>query len=609
METTFDLINYELLKFVRTFGQHHVAAARNFHLVEDGMSAQHVHHLVRLGRFLKKFEEPSDADEKRLHDEAVKRWLATDAGLARIDRAFLIRKRFADERLWKMKVLIHQWCSTFEMRIEDAWVGPGETYISAGGDVSEYAKFLKTERWTCTRACYPLFEKFILVNRPLKRWALEKARDYMGLTKRTGESLDPSQAVEMLTDVVLGARVTTVPKNNEKRRPINIEPLGNSIVQYAIGRALMRVLSNVNNDLFVGQSKHRKVIADDTKATLDLSDASDSISTELVRFLFPEDIFKLLDDARSKCTEVDGLYMRTNKVSCQGNGFTFPLMSMILLAACKACGDEEASVYGDDIIVNNVVADEVSSFIEGLGFKVNVEKSFISRQFRESCGGYYYSGYIRCFDIEWIDNFPSLCSVMNKIFMYAELGHIDSPMWAELHEKLLSLVPDEFKGPVPIRDRDRIDVYIWSEKQPHKHLKAGACHWLGERFHRQTGEIRAVQVFVPETILVPNDDCPLDNRYDRLVGNALRVRAGSPVKRHRRNETRWLRTTLFVDSQGALMFEPEYRRLRNSERGYLSSIFDKTPSAEEWEAWNLKKFRVQDYYDAIDEVQGKDYLS
>ena len=609
METTFDLVNNELLAFVDSFGSSHANYARNFHKVGDDLRADHVHHLVRLGRFLKKFEKPELGNQDDLHQSTVARWLATDHELSRITEATLIRGAFDDIRIIRMKRLIHDWCNLFEMRLEDAWVGPGETYRSSGGDVSAYGKFLKHERWTVTRDCYPFFESVIRHNRPLRRWALEEGRKKLESMGVPEDSQTFERCLESLVEIVLGARITTVPKNNEKRRPINIEPFGNSMLQHAIGAGLERVLASIGNDLKTGQDKHRDRIKNDDVATIDLSDASDRVSVELVRFLFPERVFSVLEAIRSKCTEVDGVYIRTNKISCQGNGFTFPLMTIILLAACKACGDDESSVYGDDIIVKNDVATNVIQLIEKLGFKVNHEKSFVSRQFRESCGGFYYRGYIRCFDIAWVTNFPELCSTLNKVLLYKLEGQDDASDWAALHECLLRHVPDEYKAPIPERDRDRLDTYCWVEDSTKlAHLKVGACHWLGTRFDRRAGEIRFVYTYMPEILDFYDDQTHCD-RYSNLVGVSLRIKAGSPVKRYHRGKVRWTRVGVFVDSGGALMLEKQYRYLRNDEVKYLKGAFgvDKV-SAEHWEAYTMRGFELSEYYAALDAFRGKSYL-
>lgn len=603
METVFASVNEEIEKFLSNFSDAHRLYARNFHNVQPNSKIQH--HLVRLGRALKTFERPGSGSDEVLHKKAIERWMAADESIAHITKPFLIKESFKDIRLIRMKHIIAGWMKDFELLIEDAWPGPGETYASSGGETSEYDKFLRTDRWTVTKPCFPFFVSAVEANRPLRRWVIEEARRQNPMIPHNDFSV--VRALELLTDVVLGARITTVPKNNEKRRPINIEPLGNSMVQKAIGKAFMRVLKKVGNDLMVLQNTHRERLADDSISTIDLSDASDRISVELVDFLFPQGISDLLHKARSRCTEVNGVYIRTNKISCQGNGFTFPLMTIILLAACKACRDDNASVFGDDIICQNTTSVGLIELIEKIGFKVNKEKSFVNSRLRESCGGFWDQGYICCFDLSWITNPPELCATLNKISMYSRSGGIDAPLWSELHARLLPLVPQRYKGPTPVKERDNLDLYVWAEESDVAYLKTGACHWLDKRFQRVTGSITCVATHRPEFAAV-EDEHPNGDRFRRLVGSALRLRGGAPVNRNRRGSIRWRECKLFVDAHGALMLEKQYQYLRNGERVYLQSIFESdNVSKDMWDAYTASS-SFDRFLQDRNTVLGKCYL-
>lgn len=91
-------------------------------------------------------------------------------------------------------------------------------------------------------------------------------------------------------------------------------------------------------------------------------------------------------------------------VSTMGNGYTFPLQTVIFSAvvlAClqwrgipstSVCASELWSVFGDDIICPSACADDVVSILHLLGFKVNQDKSFVKGPFRESCGSDFFNG-------------------------------------------------------------------------------------------------------------------------------------------------------------------------------------------------------------------------
>jgi hypothetical protein len=132
-------------------------------------------------------------------------------------------------------------------------------------------------------------------------------------------------------------------------------------------------------------------------ATIDLSQASDSVSTELVRWLLPSDWFSFLDDLRCKTGVVDGEPILYEKFSSMGNGFTFALETLIFWALGKSVaslvdGASVVSVYGDDIIVDDRCAPLLVEVLQFGGMVVNTTKSFLLGPFRESCGADWHCG-------------------------------------------------------------------------------------------------------------------------------------------------------------------------------------------------------------------------
>ena len=123
-------------------------------------------------------------------------------------------------------------------------------------------------------------------------------------------------------------------------------------------------------------------------ATIDLSSASDSVTTELVKLVMPNDWFYYLDVFRSRHTDCEGTIVTPHMFSSMGNGFTFELESLLFYAitraACYYTGSAgRISVYGDDIICPSQGYDAVASALAFYGFKVNAKKSFAEGPFRE----------------------------------------------------------------------------------------------------------------------------------------------------------------------------------------------------------------------------------
>lgn len=200
---------------------------------------------------------------------------------------------------------------------------------------------------------------------------------------------------------VRGNRFTTVPKDCTKDRGIAVEPSVNVFYQLGYGRTIRARLKNVGINLTDGQAIHKRLACEASIsgkfATLDLSNASDTICRNLVRLLLPHKWFRVLDDLRSKRTLFRNKWHLLEKFSSMGNGFTFELETLIFLGLILALRDDLAPgknvfVYGDDIIVPTEVSKDVIAVLSFFGMSVNKTKSFVDGPFRESCGGDYFEG-------------------------------------------------------------------------------------------------------------------------------------------------------------------------------------------------------------------------
>lgn len=210
----------------------------------------------------------------------------------------------------------------------------------------------------------------------------------------------PSNRSEPL--LVRGNRFTTVPKDATKDRGICVEPGGNIFCQLGVGSFIrQRLLHRAKLDLEQGQSLHRRMAMEGSisnrLSTIDLSSASDTVSLKLCELLLPREWFELLYSLRSPFTLIMGKWVRLEKFSSMGNGFTFELETLIfyaiaLVASGRHVRDPEVKVYGDDIIVPATASSAVTSALRFFGFTPNPRKTFTSGPFRESCGGDFYLG-------------------------------------------------------------------------------------------------------------------------------------------------------------------------------------------------------------------------
>jgi len=208
----------------------------------------------------------------------------------------------------------------------------------------------------------------------------------------------------LLIESVPGNVMFTVPKKTDIDRVACKEPDINMWLQKGCGAYIRRQLKRINinlNDQSINRSLAQQGSLSGGLATMDLSSASDSVSTALVELLLPVVWYTLLDSIRSPVTNIPrGSFVevhRNEMFSSMGNGYTFELESLLFYVLARATAyftgvSGIISIYGDDIICPSAMYDDLSWVLNFFGFKVNAKKSFSSGPFRESCGGHYWNG-------------------------------------------------------------------------------------------------------------------------------------------------------------------------------------------------------------------------
>lgn len=211
------------------------------------------------------------------------------------------------------------------------------------------------------------------------------------------------------------SRLSAVPKSLKKPRLIAVEPSEMMWCQQNIRRYIYDRFATTWLSLFVkfrdqtqNQEMARRGSLDGSLATIDLSDASDRISCQVVGNLVRanQPLLEALATTRTRFCDISQdrrkpRLVELHKYSTMGNATTFPIQSMVFLVVALACCCEEerlvtprilrrlsgkVSIFGDDIIVPNEIARTVCTVLEALGFKVNTAKSYMEGLFRESCG-------------------------------------------------------------------------------------------------------------------------------------------------------------------------------------------------------------------------------
>lgn len=192
-------------------------------------------------------------------------------------------------------------------------------------------------------------------------------------------------------------RFFTVPKDSEKDRGCCIEASINIALQLAVGRWLKARYRKVYEvDLAYAQETHQKLAQkasrDGSLATIDLSNASDTIARKLIELLLPTDWYVLLNSLRASATVINGQRVFLEKFSSMGNGFTFELETIVFRTLCEAVGSKQAMVFGDDMIIETELSQSLIQALRFFGFTPNPKKTFCEGPFRESCGGDFYDG-------------------------------------------------------------------------------------------------------------------------------------------------------------------------------------------------------------------------
>jgi hypothetical protein len=199
-------------------------------------------------------------------------------------------------------------------------------------------------------------------------------------------------------------KVTTVPKDGRKDRPIAIENNLNVCLQLGVDSYIRKRLRRWGIDL---DSQDKNIILSgagslnpDLAATIDLANASDTVSLRIAKMLLPSDWYDYLCDLRSPKGSYGTDTFRYSKLSSMGNGTTFAIESLIFAAITYGVAVEYyghfprkwIAIFGDDIVVPAAIANEVIYNLELCGFQVNTDKSFLSGHFKESCGADWFHG-------------------------------------------------------------------------------------------------------------------------------------------------------------------------------------------------------------------------
>lgn len=207
------------------------------------------------------------------------------------------------------------------------------------------------------------------------------------------------------------SKVVFVPKQAGKDRTICMEPAWLQYLQQGLARQLVAYshhdhpLSSMIN--VFDQNNNRTLCArayEQGYATIDLSDASDSVSFDLMmRLTKGMPLCRYYYATRSHTANIRGMEHPLSKFAPMGSALCFinecfVFASVVELAYRLRYGKASrghhsgVSVYGDDIVCPQELFESVTEILTSLGFIINAKKSFSSGAYFESCGVEYLYG-------------------------------------------------------------------------------------------------------------------------------------------------------------------------------------------------------------------------
>lgn len=222
------------------------------------------------------------------------------------------------------------------------------------------------------------------------------------------------------SDVEIGSIMHAVPKTQKGPRLIAAEPTAHQWAQGALQRWLEEKVKASPLALsidFRNQSYSQRLALESSRtgeyATVDLSEASDRVTTRLVEYVFQghETLLDCLHACRTRFITIPSSLSRhgademvaLRKFSTMGSAVTFPIQTIIftLMGHFALMWEDEdwdtslrgmrnrahrVRVFGDDIIIDARAYGKLVSILDECLLRVNRDKSFHQGLFREACG-------------------------------------------------------------------------------------------------------------------------------------------------------------------------------------------------------------------------------
>ena len=346
-------------------------------MLRDVVPVMAICHIRQVLYFAYKLDLPYSATENSL---VIENFIATDRGLEIEDSPL------ANNVISLAKIITQKVYHDFDHKDIRPRHGPGA--VATGERLDAKWKFSRL--YDSIHQVYPYYNYYVV-----------------GGARELADRLDWYKSLVRLKTGC--AKVVLVPKDSRGPRLISCEPLEYQWIQQGLGRKLSHFLERYSpytrgNVNFTNQEINGNIAksssADQSFATLDLKDASDRVSLELVRRIFSDSpgLLRALEASRTTDTKLpDGRVITLRKYAPMGSALCFPveayLFWVIIVSAVIHAKNlplqrvgKKIYIYGDDIIVPTEWALLSIQGLEAVGLKVNIDKSYFKGSFRESCG-------------------------------------------------------------------------------------------------------------------------------------------------------------------------------------------------------------------------------
>lgn len=472
----------DLLKAIRSKDFVRLVEAADYLSAQKYTDAATHYAANQIASLIRKYPYPGCEDFFQPEAKAYATFCKSEHKCARVNswfRARRLTRRFpCESELNSMRSFIRYVLSdepNLQSILDETGFGPGAS-IGVSGNATNFGRKLTADSWTVSPGAY-IYGYWAIMRHAQVREAL--LPEHLGFT--SGSAAFDFEQYTARTKVVDYNRLCFVPKTVKTHRSIAVEPLVTGFIQKGIDNTMRRLLKRVGIDL--SDQKPNSIMArqgsledtDDGFVTIDLSSASDSISIELCREILPPAWFELLDSTRSKNYEYKGRIKRFSKFCSMGNGFCFPLETLIFAAACNAVNAGNAGkdfrVYGDDIVVRKRFARPLIALLERLGFATNRTKTFLEGPFRESCGEDWFGGEdVRPFILDRpLDSIQEIFKFWNLTASKELWRHF----FGEARADLLRLIPESLQLWRPFTGAPDSGL----DSSGFEHLTSSNCHY------------------------------------------------------------------------------------------------------------------------------------